>query len=160
MPRFNISKNLSHLFISFILLIPLFSIAGKPANFSIPANNDTINNPIRLHSRKSLIPLGITESIRTNLYLLQPDNSLVLADGVYTEYNNLYHDSVTLEDAIKFTNILERIGLLRYGKTLSDERRPIIKANDTLFVKLWKTTQLNYQIELAANLATNIRLQA
>jgi hypothetical protein len=96
--------------------------------------------------------VGTTESIRTNLYLLQPDNSLVLADGAYTEYNNLYHDSVTLEDAIKFTNILENIGLLRYGKTLSVERRPIIKANDTLFV--------NYQIELVANLATNIGLQA
>jgi hypothetical protein len=158
--RFSISKIISHLFIFLIILIPLVSLAGKPANFSVPASNAAINNAVRLHSSKSLAPVGTTESIRTNLYLLQPDNSLVLADGAYTEYNNLYHDSVTLEDAIKFTNILENIGLLRYGKTLSVERRPIIKANDTLFVKLWKTTQRNYQIELVANLATNIGLQA
>jgi hypothetical protein len=158
--RFNISKNLSHFFISCILLIPLFSLAGKPANFSAPGSNATINNAVTFHSGKSLAPVDTTESIRTNLYLLQTDNSLVLADGVYAEYNNLYHDSVTLEDAIKFTNFLENIGLLRYGKTLSVERRPIIKANDTLFFKLWNTTQRNYQIELVANLATNIGLQA
>ena len=159
--RFSISKIISHRFIFLIILIPLVSLAGKPANFSVPASNTAVNNAVRLlHSSKSLAPVGTTESIRTNLYLLQPDNSLILADGVYTEYNNLYHDSVTLEDAIKFTNILENIGLLRYGKTLSVERRPIIKANDTLFVKLWKTTQRNYQIELVANLATNIGLQA
>ena len=126
------------------LLSPLLSTAGKPA----------------LNSSKNLSPLGLTESIRTSLYLLQPDNSTILADGVYTEYNNLYHDSVTLEDAIKFTNILENIGLLRYGKTLAVERRPIIQANDTLFIKLWKTTQRNYQIELTTNFATNVGLQA
>ncbi len=158
--HFNISINFSLFFICFMLLIPMFSLAGKPANFSVPGSTATINDAAMLHAGKSLEPLGTTESLRTNLYLLQPDNSLVLADGVYTEYNNLYHDSVTLEDAIKFTNFLENIGLLRYGKTLAVERRPIIKANDTLFVKLWKTTQRNYQIELVANLATNIGLQA
>lgn len=126
------------------LLSPLFSVAGK------------VNS-----SKNSSSPFGVTESIRTSLYLLQPDNSTILADGVYTEYNNLYHDSVTLEDAIKFTNILENIGLLRYGKTLAVERRPIINnANDTLFIKLWKTTRRNYQIELMTNLGTNVGLQA
>lgn len=126
------------------LLSPLLSVAGK------------------INSSKSLSsPFGVTESIRTSLYLLQPDNSTILADGVYTEYNNLYHDSVTLEDAIKFTNILENIGLVRYGKTLAVERRPIIKnVNDTLFIKLWKTTRRNYQIELITNLLTNVGLQA
>ena len=125
------------------LVSPLLSVAGK------------------VNSSKNLsYPSGITESIRTNLYLLQQDNSIILADGVYTEYNNLYHDSVTLEDAIKFTNILENIGLVRYGKTLAVERRPIINAIDTLFIKLWKTTRRNYQIELVTNLVTNVGLQA
>ncbi len=124
------------------LLSPLFTTAGTPTYKSTSA------------------PHGLTESIRTSLYLLQPDNSTILADGVYTEYNNLYHDSVTLEDAIKFTNILENIGLVRYGKTLAVERRPIIKANDTLFIKLWKTKKRNYQIELLTNLSTNVGLEA
>lgn len=125
-----------------LLLSPLFTIAG--------------NSTFKCTSP----PLGLTESIRTTLYLLQPDNSTIMADGVYTEYNNLYHDSVTLEDAIKFTNILENIGLVRYGKTLAVERRPIIKANDTLFIKLWKTQKRNYQIELITNLSTNVGLEA
>lgn len=131
-----------NLLIFSFLLSPLFSVAGTP----------TVKNAFG--------PLGLTESIRTTLYLLQPDNSTILADGVYTEYNNLYHDSVTLEDAMKFTNILENIGLVRYGKTLSVERRPIIKVNDTLFLKLWKTRIRNYQIEFTTNLSTNIGLEA
>ena len=118
---FKKSVALKNLLIFSFLLSPLFSAASTPTY------------------KSTFEPLGLTESIRTTLYLLQPDNSTILADGVYTEYNNLYHDSVTLEDAIKFTNILENIGLVRYGKTLAVERRPIIKANDTLFIKLWKT---------------------
>ncbi len=93
-------------------------------------------------------PLSATESLRTNLYLLNTsNNSTILADGVYTEYNDLYHDSVMLEDAYKFTNINENLGISRYGSTLAVERRPIIVTSDTLFFKLWKTTQRFYQFE-------------
>jgi hypothetical protein len=89
-----------------------------------------------------------TESLRTNLYLLNiSNNSTILADGVLTEYNNLYHDNVTLEDAYKFTNINENLGITRYSATLAVERRPIISLDDTIFFKLWKTTQRHYQFE-------------
>lgn len=92
-------------------------------------------------------PLTGKESIRTTLYLLNANNTTVLADGVYTEYNDLYHDSVLLEDAYKFTNINENLGIVRYGAVLSVERRPLITKSDTLFFKLWKTTRRNYQLE-------------
>ncbi|MEO6721573.1 MAG: T9SS type A sorting domain-containing protein [Ferruginibacter sp.] len=93
-------------------------------------------------------PLTGTESMRTNLYLLNiSDNSTILADGVLTEYNTLYHDYVTLEDAYKFTNIKENLGITRYTSTLAVERRPIIASADTIFFKLWKTTQRHYQFE-------------
>src|SRR6187431_1591377 len=83
-----------------------------------------------------------TESLRSNLYLLNiSDNSTILADGVLTEYNSAYHDGITLEDAYKFTNITENLGMTRYGITLSVERRPIIASTDTVYFKLWKTTQ-------------------
>ena len=140
---------------------PLFSIAGAPV-FS-PTNCGAIANRVEMKKHPSQLfysPLAVTEFMRINLFLLQPDNSTILADGDYAEYNNLYHDSVTLEDAAKFTNILENIGLLRYGKTLSVERRPIIKTNDTLFIRLWKTTQRSYQIQLVAGMVTNVGLQA
>ncbi len=131
------------------LLFPLLSVAKNATFF-----------PSVSYVAKSSSPFTLTESIRTNLYLLQPDNSIILADGVYTEYNNLYHDSVTLEDAGKMTNFLENLGLLRYGKTLAVERRPIININDTLFYKLWRTTKRNYQFQLTTQLLTNIGLQA
>jgi len=92
-------------------------------------------------------PLTGKESIRTTLYLLNANNETVLADGVYTEYNDLYHDSVFLEDAFKFTNINENLGIIRYGAVLSVERRPLILKSDTLFFKLWKTTKRSYQFE-------------
>lgn len=93
------------------------------------------------------VPLTATESIRANLYLLNDDNTTKLADGDLAEYNNLYHDSVTFEDARKFTNINENLGLDRYGTVLAIERRPVILKTDTLFFKLSKTTQRNYQFE-------------
>ena len=135
------------------LFCPFFVFANEPG-FS--ANTGKIINSVN-----STDPVTeVTETVRTNLYLLQADGSTILADGVFALYNNLYHDSVTLEDAAKFTNILENIGILRYGKTLAVERRPIIKANDTLFFKLWRTTQRAYQIEVVTNMLTNTGLQA
>jgi hypothetical protein len=98
----------------------------------------------------SLVSFAGTESMRINLYLLNANNTTILADGVLTEYNNLYHDSVTLEDAYKFTNINENLGLTRYGCVLAVERRPIISAADTVFLKLWKTTSRDYQFEFVS----------
>lgn len=100
------------------------------------------------------------ESIRTTLYLLNANNTTVLADGVYTEYNNLYHDSVLLEDAFKFTNINENLGIVRYGAVLSVERRPLISKSDTLFFKLWKTTKRNYQLEFTTTNLDHPGMQA
>ena len=112
---------------------------------SITANNNSF---------VSSSPSTGTESLRTNLYLLNTgNNSTILADGVLAEYNNLYHDGVTLEDAYKFTNIKENLGIARHSKTLAIERRPIIGTTDTMFFKLWKTTQRHYQFEF---IATNI----
>jgi hypothetical protein len=143
-----------------LLLSAQLASAGKH-NFNPAADRfTTANQTVATWSEKKLSPLSTTESLAANLYLLQPDNSLILADGFYAQYNDAYHDSVTIEDALKLTNPSENVGLIRYGRTLVLERRPIIKANDTLFLKLWKTTQRSYQIELVTSFATNIGLQA
>ena len=97
------------------------------------------------------IPSTGIESIRTNLYLLNADNTTQLMDGVLTEYSEAYHDSVYFEDAFKFTNITENLGLVRYGSVLSIERRPTIMNSDTLFFKLWRTTRRSYQFEFVTN---------
>jgi len=108
------------------------------------ANKSTTNNSTVFRPMNG----GTTESIRADLYLLNTDGSVVLADGSLVEYNSMYHDIVTNEDALKFTNINENIGMLRYGTTLSIERRPFITLNDTLFLKVWKTTQRSYQLQI------------
>ncbi|MDB5277205.1 MAG: type sorting protein [Ferruginibacter sp.] len=140
------------IFVTCLLMSALFTFAGTH-DINTAGNRSTARN-------KCFSPLGTTESLAANLYLLQPDNSLILADGFYAQYNDAYHDSVTKEDALKLTNPSENVGLTRYGKTLVLERRPIIKANDTLFIKLWKTTQRSYHLELITNFITNIGLQA
>ena len=65
--------------------------------------------------------------------------------------------SKTLQNLQIFWKILPCSGMV---KLLSVERRPIITANDTLFIKLWKTTQRRYQLELVANMVTNTGLKA
>jgi hypothetical protein len=91
---------------------------------------------------------GISASLRANLYLLNTDNSTVLADGALAEFGDGFTDTATNEDAIKFSNINESIGFTRYGTTLGIERRPVIKNTDTLFLKIWRTTQRSYQLQL------------
>jgi len=128
----------------FLLSISLESFAGEKAR--IPAKMRNIIHSELTTSGHS--PLAGFETIRTNLYLLNTtNNSTILADGVLTEYHNIYHDSVYREDAYKLTNIKENLGLSRYGYTLAIERRPIITNADTLFFKLWKTTRRSYQLE-------------
>jgi hypothetical protein len=106
-------------------------------------------------------PYTGTESLRSNLYLLNTsNNTTILADGVLTEYNDVYHDAITLEDAYKFTNITENLGMTRYGTTLSVERRPIIVSTDTVYFKLWKTTQRFYQLEFVATNLNHPGMQA
>jgi hypothetical protein len=136
------------------LFSPVFARASDPHSIN------KVSNGLLRSDKLFADSATITETLRTNLYLLQPDGSTILADGVFSIYNNVYLDSVTLEDAAKFTNILENLGMLRHGKTLAVERRPIIQANDTIFYKLWKTTPRAYQIEIVANMLTNEGLQA
>jgi hypothetical protein len=134
----------SFLFTSILLLISIVAFSGKLKKLntvSVGVSNSLFSDNV------TNSPLSGSETIRATLYLLNANNTTTLADGVFAEYNNLYHDSVLLEDAFKFSNINENLGIVRYGAVLSVERRPIIANNDTLFLKLWKTSKRNYQFE-------------
>lgn len=131
------------------LLINALLFCG-PLLFCLPVIAEEKNETCRQNFTFGTPTTG-TESMRVNLYLLNTqNNSTILADGVLAEYNHLYNDSVTLEDAYKLTNIRENLGLSRYTSTLAVERRPIISLDDTLYFKLWKTTQRHYQLEFIA----------
>jgi len=49
---------------------------------------------------------------------------------------------------MKFTNINENIAFMRNGTAMAAERRPSVETNDTLFIKLWKTTPKNYEFDI------------
>ncbi|WP_301923765.1 T9SS type A sorting domain-containing protein [Ferruginibacter sp.] len=87
-------------------------------------------------------------SIRTNLYLLNTDNSKVLADGNLVEFGSDFYSGVSNQDALKFGNVNESLAAFRNGIALAIERRPVINLNDTIFLKLTKTTVRSYRIEI------------
>ncbi|MES2431859.1 MAG: hypothetical protein V4556_13075 [Bacteroidota bacterium] len=91
-------------------------------------------------------PTGVsTESFNVALNLVEPDNSIIPADGALAEFNNNYSAAVNLQDAIKLTNTNETLGFYRELKNLAIERRPIIIQNDTLFFNFTRSSQRNYQ---------------
>ncbi|MEO5890247.1 MAG: hypothetical protein ABIQ31_08340 [Ferruginibacter sp.] len=105
------------------------------------------SNKSGLNNNLVFRPMSTPESLGMELFILNADSSLTLADGSMAEFNDNFSDSVRLEDAMKFGNVHEEIALLRHGSTLAMERRPLIKSSDTLFIKLSKTTQHAYRFK-------------
>lgn len=97
---------------------------------------------------------AVHKSIRVKLQKFRSDNTAYLADGLYAEFDDAYSAGVETEDAPKFSNINETLGLLRNEHALALERRPSIKETDTLFLKLTKSVKRNYRFQIEAeNLA-------
>jgi hypothetical protein len=126
--------------------------------FNENSKSDVNNNAMFRPATPSNMP---SQFLRTNLYIVNNDNSLLLADGLFAEFNDNFSESVLLEDAPKFSNINENIALVRNNNVLAAERRPIVKTTDTVYLKIWKTTQRKYQFEfIPTNLnVTEIILQ-
>ncbi len=99
-----------------------------------PINNATVAQP---------------KSIRTNLYIINPDNSTTLADGNLVQFDERFSNAVTKEDAAKFFNIHETFFLVRNNQSLSIERK-LANQYDTVFFKLAKFQQRKYRFELIA----------
>ena len=91
-------------------------------------------------------PLSEIASLRTTLLQLNSNSSNLVVDGFLAAYDNSFNTSVDMQDALKFTNINENLGLKRDGKILCVERRPLITADDTLFIQMSRTTQRRYRL--------------
>jgi len=120
------------------------SILHKKGNSSAPAvaNKIPVINTLDHNSMGNTVP-----TLHADLYLLNPDSSVKVADGAVAQYNNSYCACVDYMDAPKFTNLNENFALLRDGHLLSIERRPIINVRDTLFFNLTQTTIRSYQFQ-------------
>ena len=92
------------------------------------------------------------EKLAINLNLQNTDGTWLLADGILAKYNNIYSTNAGDEDAQKLMNIDENLGILRSGKTLSVEGRPLIDNNDTIFLSMANIkSNRTYQFEFSPN---------
>jgi hypothetical protein len=74
--------------------------------------------------------------------LMSPDgNNLSLTDGVATAFDNSFSASVDANDAMKLWNFGENIAEMRNDTALAIEFRPVPKAKDTIFYRLYLRQQ-------------------
>ena len=129
------------------------TIANGPASITFNEssksgyNNNSVFRPIT-GNRPIAIEPGL---LRTTLYLLNADNSTILADGTFAQFDDRFSSKVDLDDALKFGNTNENLSILRNTTSLTAERRPALGLNDTVYFKLATTTQRNYQFVFEVN---------
>ncbi len=121
------------------------TLANGTASLGINENDKSSVNNTAVFRPMPATGTSAVASFRTDLYLLDNNNAVTLADGALAQFRDGFNAGVDYQDADKFGNANETIGLLRNGTLLSIERRPVILNSDTLFFKLTKTTQRNYQ---------------
>lgn len=80
--------------------------------------------------------------------MLPSADSMLLVDGTAAMYDNRFSADVDQYDADKLPNFLENICLLRDGKNLAIEARPLPKQNDTLFIKMWQLRKPVYNLQI------------
>lgn len=96
--------------------------------------------------------------LRSNLYIVAPDKSIVLMDGTLTQYDADYTNQVDGMDARKMFNSSENLGMVRGNTILIIERRQTIRDKDSVLFKIWNLRPVTYQLELeASNLNTSGR---
>ncbi|MEP7143432.1 MAG: T9SS type A sorting domain-containing protein [Ferruginibacter sp.] len=110
-------------------------------------NNNVVFRPLN-PNRPTGSGIG---QIRTNLYLVENDNTTILADGVFAEFSNIYSLQVDRDDALKFGNVNENLAIQRSTYTLAAERRPELSANDTVFFNQSRMVQRSYQFEFVVD---------
>lgn len=124
------------------------TITTAPAGISIAESSKSAGNNNALFRPGGVsTDAGADGSIRIVLNLKEADGTTIVADGVLLQSSAAYSSTVDRDDARKFGNVNETLSLLRNNFSLVAERRPPLTENDTLFLKLTKTVQRNYQFQ-------------
>jgi hypothetical protein len=92
---------------------------------------------------------GGEQQLITNLMILNPGNIASLADGIRVQYNDNYIAGINDDDE-KMGNFAENISSYRGGKKLIVERRPMIGAHDTIFLRISNTGIKDYRLQIGA----------
>lgn len=91
--------------------------------------------------------VNTSSMIRTNLYQLQ-SGTPVLYDGVMNRFDDAFVSGIDQDDAEKLGNFNENLGVVRDGKTLAIESRPMPVATDTIQYRLGQVRMTNYRFVL------------
>jgi hypothetical protein len=82
------------------------------------------------------------------LYVVNPDNSTTLADGVREVFDNSYAAAIDNNDAKKITGFDLNLGISSNNEILSVEKRPLPSVNDGIVLNLASIAVGNYQFEV------------
>ena len=107
-----------------------------------------------------LVPPPPAEAFAVQLYFTEPSNYRRLSDEADAWYDNNYNTAVNEEDAREINNWDENIAILREGKHLAIEQRPVIVLRDTLPLFMNNMKQQTYEFEFRPQAFTNAALTA
>ncbi|UAY51259.1 T9SS type A sorting domain-containing protein [Ferruginibacter albus] len=89
----------------------------------------------------------------SRLYKVNADNSTSQLDYNQVYFNDSYSMSPIIgEDAPKLANINETFSVVESGTSLFSDRRPTLRQNDTIYFKLLRTLQQQYQLRFFPNM--------
>ena len=92
-------------------------------------------------------PVGADQQVITNLLLVNAGNTASLADGIRVRFARSY-SAGTDDDILKIGNFAENISSYREGKKLIVERRPMISAKDTIFLRMTNLSVNHYRFQV------------
>jgi len=110
-----------------------------------------IANLLSLSGRAQQTQISGIESLKTNLYSFNSDESLHLVDGNMTNYHDMFSNEVGMDDALKMNNFGENFGIIRDGKRLAVEQRRLIGNGDTSFFIMWNMQRKKYRLQMQAD---------
>jgi len=107
-----------------------------------------------------LVPPPPAEAFAIQLYFTEPSNYRRLSDEADAWYASNYSAAVNEEDAREINNWDENIAIVREGKNLAVEQRPVIVLRDTLPLFMNNMKQQSYEFEFRPQAFTNTTLTA
>ncbi len=110
---------------------------GAATSLTITEAHKSITNNVNVFRTGSQEQMGI--ALYFNL-----DGAQRVADGVKILFNNNYAAEVDANDAEQITNFDEDLSIIRSGKYLSIEGRPLIDQYDTIFLNMTNIGQKEY----------------
>lgn len=97
------------------------------------------------------VPASNPMSLRLNLYTVNTDGATVLSDGTLTSFANNYNDQIDGMDAKKLFNNAENLSIKSHSEFLTIERKPLLNANDTIFLDIRGPRLNQYRLEMIAD---------